>query len=120
MGDNSDGTADGGNTDPAADLPNYLSEGLERQDVETLRSAKRYIDTLIGRRERPVEPEELPDSTDAVSEAGDGYIVSEYVKCGKDNCKCASGAEADMHGPYDYRYYRDDSGVLQKEYADSE
>ncbi|MBD3226674.1 MAG: hypothetical protein GF329_00665 [Candidatus Lokiarchaeota archaeon] len=31
-----------------------------------------------------------------------GTIVSEYVKCGKDNCKCNSGS---LHGPYFYWYY---------------
>jgi len=47
-------------------------------------------------------------------------VVEELVSCGKEGCRCASGADEDMHGPYKYRYYRDDDGTLRKEYADGE
>lgn len=107
-------------TDPEENLPMYLVEGLERQDRDVLEDAKRYIDRLIEQRDQPVERSELPESAESVSETAEGYIVSEYVKCGKDSCRCSSGAEEDMHGPYDYRYYRDDTGTLRKEYADNE
>lgn len=102
------------------ELPKYLREGLARQNVETLRIARRYIDALIDRKNRQVVPEELPETAEPVNETADGYVVEEYVRCGKDNCACASGAESDMHGPYEYRYYRDDDGSLHKEYADNE
>jgi len=102
------------------ELPKYLREGLAKQDVGTLRVARRYVDALIDRKRRPVSPEELPENASTVSETADGYIVEEYVRCGKDNCACTSGAESDMHGPYEYRYYRDDDGSLHKEYADNE
>jgi len=41
-----------------------------------------------------------------------GILVQEYVKCGKDNCKCSSG---DLHGPYWY-YYFYENGKLRKKY----
>ncbi|SNR67540.1 DUF6788 family protein, partial [Halorubrum vacuolatum] len=44
-----------------------------------------------------------------------GTVVKEKVKCGDDSCKCASGSEQDMHGPYLYRYYRDE-GMMKSEY----
>jgi len=119
------GTREDGLRSPSDDrfdeeLPKYLREGLARQNVETLRIAHRYIDALIDRKDRPVVPEELPETAEPVNETTDGYVVEEYVRCGKDNCACASGAESDMHGPYEYRYYRDDDGSLHKEYADNE
>lgn len=30
-----------------------------------------------------------------------GYVRSEYVKCGKSNCRCARG---ELHGPYFYHF----------------
>ena len=102
------------------ELPKYLWEGLAKQDVGTLRVARRYIDALIDRKRRTVVPDELPENASPVNETADGYIVEEYVRCGKDNCACTSGAESNMHGPYEYRYYRDDDGSLHKEYVDNE
>jgi len=102
------------------ELPKYLWEGLAKQDVGTLRVARRYIDALIDRKRRAVAPDELPENASPVNETADGYIVEEYVRCGKDNCACTSGAESNMHGPYEYRYYRDDDGSLHKEYVDNE
>ncbi|WP_436927990.1 DUF6788 family protein [Halosimplex amylolyticum] len=102
------------------ELPKYLREGLAKQDVESLRIVQRYVDELLDEKERPVERDDLPETADPVAETTDGYIVEELVKCGKDGCKCASGAESDMHGPYEYRYYRDGDGTLHKEYADNE
>ena len=32
-----------------------------------------------------------------------GYLTSEYVKCGKTNCRCRDGQ---LHGPYTYLHYR--------------
>lgn len=104
---------------PAA-LPKYLAEGLPKQDVSTLKATREFVDELIAEKERPVETGELPDDATVVDDGANGYVVAELVKCGKDGCRCASGAESDMHGPYKYRYYRDDDGTLRKEYADNE
>lgn len=32
-----------------------------------------------------------------------GHIVTERVRCGKPNCRCARG---ELHGPYHYRRWR--------------
>jgi len=103
---------------PPAELPKYLAEGLPKQDASTLEATREFVDELLARKERPVEQEELPDDAAVVEEGTDGYVVEELVSCGKDGCRCASGADEDMHGPYKYRYYRDGDGTLRKEYAD--
>jgi hypothetical protein len=102
---------------PPASLPKYLADGLPKQTVDTLRDTAQYIDELIEHREQPITPDELPDAADTVDtdDDGNGTIVLEKVKCGDDTCKCASGSQADMHGPYKYRYYRAD-GTLKSEY----
>ena len=41
-----------------------------------------------------------------------GILVHEEIKCGKSNCKCASGQR---HGPYWYWYYWE-KGKLKKKY----
>lgn len=42
-----------------------------------------------------------------------GYIVTERVRCGKPNCRCARG---ELHGPYHYRRWRS-GGIHHKEYV---
>lgn len=42
-----------------------------------------------------------------------GTICSQKVRCGKPNCKCASG---DLHGPYFYHFERI-GRVLKKRYV---
>jgi len=103
--------------EPPSAAPKYLAEGLPKQDVETLRDIREYVNALIEYREQPVEPDELPDTAEPVDQDGDekGTVVKEKVKCGDETCKCASGAPADMHGPYLYRYYRE-GGELTSEY----
>jgi len=99
-------------------LPQYLGEGLPKQDTETLRQIQTYVQKLIEYRTQPVEADDLPDTADPVDESGEsgkGTVVTEKVKCGDDSCKCASGSHQDMHGPYLYRYYRED-GTMNSEY----
>lgn len=43
-----------------------------------------------------------------------GTVIPQYVRCGKPNCRCARG---DLHGPYWYRFWREDPYVLHKEYV---
>ncbi|MDB2294484.1 hypothetical protein PM085_19960, partial [Halorubrum ezzemoulense] len=69
-------------------------------------------------RDQSVDTEELPKTAEPVDEsdgAGSGTVVKEKVTCGDDSCKCASGDPADMHGPYLYRYYRE-NGTMKSEY----
>ncbi|WP_135366495.1 DUF6788 family protein [Halosimplex halophilum] len=109
-----------GDISPPPSLPKYLAEGLPKQDASTLKATREFVEELIAERERPVESDDLPDDATVVDDGPDGYVVEELVKCGKDGCKCASGAESDMHGPYEYRYYRDDDGTLRKEYVENQ
>ena len=102
-------------------LPAYLVNPLERQDVETLRDAREFVDKLIEEREREIEREieesDLPDDAEIVeeqTEGGRGTLAQEFVTCGDDSCHCSTG---DRHGPYLYRYYRDESGKLISEYV---
>lgn len=103
--------------EPPASLPKYLAEGLPKQNVNTLRDARDYVDALIKYCEQPVDADELPDTAEPVDrgDGGKGTVVKEKVKCGDETCKCASGNAADMHGPYLYRYYRE-GGSLTSEY----
>lgn len=45
-----------------------------------------------------------------------GVVLPQMVRCGKPNCKCASGQKDDLHGPYYYRFWRED-GRLRKQYV---
>ena len=45
-----------------------------------------------------------------------GYIVTERIRCGRSNCRCARG---ELHGPYHYRRWRS-GGTHHKEYVRSQ
>lgn len=96
-----------------ASLPNYLAEGLPKQEMATLEDVREYVDELIEYHERPVAVDELPDDAEPVDDDTDrkGTLVTERVKCSAD-CTCNDGRG---HGPYVYRYYRTD-GTLTSEY----
>lgn len=101
---------------PPDSLPNYLADGLPKQDAETLRDAREYIDALLDYRTAAVAADELPADADPVDtdDGGEGTLVKEKVTCGDDSCSCMSGGE--KHGPYLYRYYRE-GGELTSEYV---
>jgi len=42
-----------------------------------------------------------------------GVVLSQMVRCGSSNCKCARGL---LHGPYYYRFWRQ-AGKLCKQYV---
>lgn len=42
-----------------------------------------------------------------------GVVRPQWVRCGRPNCRCASGR---LHGPYHYRFWRE-RGRLRKEYV---
>jgi hypothetical protein len=97
-------------------LPKYIAEGLPKQNPETLEDAREYIDELIDWHQRPVEPADLPDNAEPVDGDDDGKkgtIVKQYRTCGDESCHCLSGGE--KHGPYPYRYWRED-GEVKSEY----
>lgn len=100
------------------ELPKYIAEGLPKQDIETLDAVIDYAEALIEYQSHPPTPEELPETAEPVSDTDSeqtGTVVKEWVKCGDETCRCTSGNQADMHGPYKYRYYRSD-GSLTSEY----
>lgn len=43
-----------------------------------------------------------------------GSLLRQWVRCGKPSCRCARG---DLHGPYWYRYWRDEEGRAHKHYV---
>jgi hypothetical protein len=96
-------------------LPKYLADGLPKQDIETLEAAREYIDELIEWQDRPVEPADLPDDAEPVEDSDDsqqGTIVEQYRTCGDETCHCLTGGE--KHGPYKYRYWREDGGLTSE------
>ena len=46
-----------------------------------------------------------------------GSLHAEKKRCGKENCRCTSGRDEDLHGPYYYRRWRDSEGNQHKEYV---
>lgn len=98
-------------------LPNYLAEGLPKQDDETLREAREYIDELLAARERhqnePVTDDELPEDARIFENESSGAVYLEYRTCGDESCSCMNGGE--KHGPYKYRAYRD-GDTVRREY----
>jgi len=49
-----------------------------------------------------------------------GFLHAEQKRCGKENCRCTSGREEDLHGPYYYRRWRDAGGNQRREYVPEE
>lgn len=87
---------------PPDGLPQYLAEGVPKQDDDTLRALQEWIDELLAsRQDVPAEDIDADDgeSIQAVEESSDGTVVIKKVSCGKDNCKCQRG---ELHGPYKY------------------
>jgi hypothetical protein len=101
--------------DPPDALPNYLAEGLPKQDLETLRATSTYLEDLVAYRTTRIQDEELPTDAEPVVDADEepGTVVKERVTCGDESCHCMTGEE--KHGPYLYRYFRE-GGQLKSEY----
>ncbi|MFC6906735.1 DUF6788 family protein [Halalkalicoccus tibetensis] len=89
-------------------LPNYLADGLPKQDDETLQEVQDYVDELLAAREQrrsePVTEDELPEDAQVLENESDGAVYLEYRTCGDESCSCMSGGAE--HGPYKYRAYR--------------
>lgn len=49
-----------------------------------------------------------------------GFLHAEKKRCGKKNCRCTSGREEDLHGPYYYRRWRGPEGNQRREYVRGE
>lgn len=91
---------------PAAELPAYVSDPIERQDPERLEAIREYVDELLAYH-RAMEAQDLDEEladedeeiVDVDDDSSDGTIVTKKVPCGKDCDGCP-------HGPYDYRVKR--------------
>lgn len=98
-------------------LPNYLADGLPKQDDETLREVQEYVGELLAAREQrrsePVTEDELPEDAQVLANESDGAVYLEYRTCGDESCSCMSGGA--KHGPYKYRAYRD-GDTVRREY----
>jgi hypothetical protein len=83
-------------------LPQYLAEGVPKQDNRNLRALSDWIDDLLEYRQDVAADDLDPnegESIEAVDTTSEGTVVIKKVSCGKDNCKCQSG---ELHGPYKY------------------
>ncbi|MFC6907023.1 DUF6788 family protein [Halalkalicoccus tibetensis] len=98
-------------------LPNYLADGLPKQDDETLQEVQEYVDELLAarehRRSEPVSEDELPEDAQVLENESSGAVYLEYRTCGDESCSCMSGGA--KHGPYKYRAYRD-GDTVRREY----
>jgi hypothetical protein len=83
-------------------LPQYLADGVPKQDDTDLRALQDWIDDLLEYRQ-DVAAGDIDagqnESIEAVEESSEGTVVIKKVTCGKDNCRCQSG---ELHGPYKY------------------
>lgn len=90
--------------DAPASLPQYLSEGVPKQDDQALRELQTWIDELLEYRHdiaaEEIEPAEGETVTD-VDDSGGTTTVIKKVPCGKDACSTCP------HGPYRYEVHRE-------------
>lgn len=96
---------------PPNGLPKYLTEGVPKQDGDTLRALQEWIDELLEYREDVAVDEIEADNGEEiqdVQESSGGTVVIKKVSCGKENCKCQRG---ELHGPYKYVVRRKGDGL---------
>jgi hypothetical protein len=87
-----------------------LLAALPREDQEDL---TRYLHDILF---TPEEAEARHVASLQAQVAGQAVTYTfrqEYVKCGKKGCRCAAG---EAHGPYTYKYWKED-GRLRKAYV---
>lgn len=90
---------------PPDTIPNYVREGIERQNPDTLRDIAHWAKELAQWKDREVAVDEIEgeltddEEFDDVVEESAGTIVTKKVPCGKDCGGCP-------HGPYQYRVTR--------------
>lgn len=114
-------------TTPPDELPTYIEDTIENHadDPDVLAAISEYAAALHGETadaEDAPEPEEIRaekgGTVEKIITGDDGWhYVVRKVKCGDESCKCASGADDAMHGPYVYKTKRDSSGEQQWEYV---
>jgi len=100
---------------PPDGLPQYLAEGVPKQDDDTLRELQEWIHELLDYRQDVAADEIEVDEGEQiqdVQESSSGTVVIKKVSCGKENCKCQRG---ELHGPYKY-VVRRKGGKLEWDY----
>lgn len=85
-------------------LPKKAIQKIGDLPTEDLLEMQAHIAKVIEKRQRSGEPVE-PEKTPTVS------YREQYIKCGKEKCKCAQGH---LHGPYKYAYWREGGKVITK------
>jgi hypothetical protein len=87
---------------PTDEIPVYIVDGIDRQDVETLAAIEEYVrarrEHLETLEARDLDEDELADAGEDVVDVTDaegGTVVIKKVPCGKDCGGCP-------HGPYKY------------------
>jgi hypothetical protein len=89
---------------PPERIPNYIVEGIDRQDQNTLAAIERYArerrEHLDALEDQNLDEEELADEDEQLvdveeDDQADGAVVIKKVPCGKDCGGCP-------HGPYKY------------------
>ncbi|MFC6906785.1 hypothetical protein [Halalkalicoccus tibetensis] len=97
-------------------LPDYLADGLPKQDNETLREVEEYVDKLLAAREQrrgePVTEDELPEEARVLENESSGAVYLKYHTCDNESCSCMSSGE--KPGLYKYRAYRDEDPVWRE------
>ena len=107
---------------PPDSLPKYLVDPLMRQGVGTLKKVAEFVNELIEYhkeiQDRTLDdPPEVPDDSEAVIEDGQKvWYNTRLNSCNDSSCKCSSGNDEDLHGPYKYKYFRGEDGKMQSKY----
>ena len=91
-----------------------LLAALPRQDQENL---TRFLHDILGTPEAVAAKSRHVATLQTRGKRGkksQTYTFrNEWIRCGKDTCRCAAGA---FHGPYTYKYWRED-GRVKKAYV---
>lgn len=79
-------------------------DAIERMaDPDQLRGLKAAIERRLEDSERVVEEWQPPEGAVEVRRSSRGHYALEWVRCGKERCRCA-GVGEEKHGPYWYFY----------------
>ena len=73
---------------PPETLPQYIIDGVPKQDTESLHNLQAWIDEILEYRHE-ISPDEIEadpnESIEAVEDSNKGTVVIKKVTCGKDN-----------------------------------
>ena len=93
---------------PPEKAPQYLVDGIPKQDAETLTELQSWIDELLVYRSSITDEDieaDAEETIEDIEETDDGTIVIKKVPCGKESCTTCP------HGPYKYTVQRREGGL---------